>query len=122
RALRQIRAAAEAEPLDRGYQAYQAALRDVRPLYEEANAIKTVGVEPHPDLYRRLADLRERMGLRDEARAWHRLALDEQPDDPGRRAGFGRLSTANTPAGPLDDPPPIRHAGEPHQGPATPRH
>jgi hypothetical protein len=32
-------------------------------------------VAPHPELYHRLADLRERKGRPDEARAWHRLML-----------------------------------------------
>ena len=91
RALRQIGATAEAEPLERRYRSYQAALNEVRPLYEEANAIKTLGVEPHPALYRRIADLRERMGQRDEARAWYRLALGEQPDDPISRAALERI-------------------------------
>ena len=66
--------------------------REVRRLYEEANAIKTLGIEPHPDLYRRLADLRERMGLGDEARAWYRLALRDQPNDSISRAGILRLA------------------------------
>jgi tetratricopeptide (TPR) repeat protein len=92
RALRQLGATAEAEPLDRRYLAYQAAASELRPLYEEANAIKTLGVEPHPALYRRLADLRERMGLHDEARAWYRLALLEEPDDSISRAGLERLA------------------------------
>jgi tetratricopeptide (TPR) repeat protein len=102
RALRQVGATAEAEPLHRSYQSYQAALGDVRRLYMEANAIKTLGVEPRPDLYRRLGDLRERMGLRDEARAWYRLALNEQPDDPVSRAAIERLATPEVVARPSD--------------------
>jgi hypothetical protein len=31
--------------------------------------VKTLGVVPQPELYRRIADLRERMGLPDEALA-----------------------------------------------------
>jgi tetratricopeptide (TPR) repeat protein len=91
RALRQLGATAEAEPLERRYQAYQAALGEVRGLYVEANAIKTLGVEPHPELYRRLADLRERMGRRDEASAWYRLALAERLDDAISRAALERI-------------------------------
>jgi tetratricopeptide (TPR) repeat protein len=119
RALRQIGATAEAEPLDRRYQAYQAALNEVRPLYVEANAIKTLGVEPHPHLYRRLADLRERMGLRDEAQAWYRLALIGQPDDPISRAALERLARPGVlPAAP-DEALFIRRVEVPHQEPAT---
>ena len=62
----------------------------VLPLYEEANAVKTLGVAPHPDLYHRLADLRERMGRADEALAWHRLVLRDQPDDPTSRAAVAQ--------------------------------
>jgi len=97
RALRQLGATADAEPLDHRYQAYQAASSELRPLYEEANAIKTLGVEPHPALYRRLADVRERMGLHEEARAWYRLALREQPDDSISRAGLLRLANPDGP-------------------------
>jgi tetratricopeptide (TPR) repeat protein len=120
RALRQIGATAEAEPLDRSYQAYQAALSQVRPLYQEANAIKTLGVEPRPDLYRRLADLRERMSLRDEARAWYLLALNDQPNDPVSRAALERLATPDVLVSPPADAPSIRHAGKTNQEPAVP--
>jgi tetratricopeptide (TPR) repeat protein len=92
RALRQVGATAEAEPLDRRYQAYQAAASELRPLYVEANAIKTLGIEPHPALYRRLADLRERMGLSDEARAWYRLVLLEEPEDSSSKARLEHLA------------------------------
>ena len=52
--------------------------------------------------YRRLADNRERLGLRDEARAWHRLVLGERPDDPYSRKALQRLQSptaCNIPAG-----------------------
>ena len=52
-----------------------------RPVYAEAFAIKTLGLEPHTELYHRLAGLREQMGRLDEARAWHRLVLRDLPDD-----------------------------------------
>ena len=32
------------------------------------------------------------MGLRDQARAWYRLALHEQPDDSISQAGLDRLA------------------------------
>ena len=63
----------------------------ILPLYEEAEADKTLGVAPHPALYHRLADLRERMGRNDEALAWHRLVLRDQPDEPTSRAAVARL-------------------------------
>jgi tetratricopeptide (TPR) repeat protein len=119
RALYHIGATAEAEPLDRSYRAYQAALAEVRPLYQEANAIKDLGVEPRPDLYRRLADLRERMSLRDEARAWYLLALSEQPDDPVSRAAIERLAAPGALVGPPDETHSIRRAESPDQEPTV---
>ena len=64
---------------------------DRRGLYYEALEVKTLGFKPHPELYQRLADLREKMGRYDEARAWHRLVLRDQPDDPLSLAALGRL-------------------------------
>jgi tetratricopeptide (TPR) repeat protein len=119
-ALRQVGAAAEAEPLERDHRAYQAALIEARPLYEEANAIKTLGVEPHPELYRRLADHRERMGRRDEARAWYRLVLADRPDDPAARAALERLGRADPRGLPPDAPLAIRSTGSRDPGPAAP--
>ena len=119
-ALRQVGASAEAEPLERDHRAYQAALIEARPLYEEANAIKTLGVEPHPELYRRLADHRERMGRRDEARAWYRLALHDRPNDQVSRAAIQRLATPGALAGAPDETPSTPAAGETQPEPAVP--
>src|SRR5262249_31754018 len=60
-------------------------------LYREANAEKTLGVAPHPELYHRLADLREQMGCTDEALAWHRLVLRDQPEERISLAAVARL-------------------------------
>ena len=65
----------------------------MRPAYEEARAVADLGVSPHPELYHRLADLRERMGRPDEARAWHRLILRDDPADPISRAALERLKS-----------------------------
>jgi len=54
--------------------------------------VKTLGLEPHPQLYQRLADLREIMGRYDEARAWHRLVLRDYPDNALSLAALGRAS------------------------------
>jgi hypothetical protein len=53
--------------------------------------IKTLGLEPHPELYQRLASLRERMGRYDEARAWHRLVLRDSPGNALSLAALERL-------------------------------
>lgn len=91
RALRLSGDRAEADRLDRDHRALADARREARPIYEEANAVRDLGIAPQPDLYRRIADLRERMGLRDEARAWNRLVLRDRPDDPASLAAIGRL-------------------------------
>jgi tetratricopeptide (TPR) repeat protein len=89
-----LRAAGEADEIqraDRLLADYQEASGQLRAVYDEASAIKTLGLEPHPELYRRLAGLRERMGRFDEARAWHRLVLRDAPDDPQSLAALARL-------------------------------
>ena len=65
--------------------------KQTRGAYFEVRAIKTLGVAPHPQLYQRLADLREKMGRADEARAWHRLALRDSPNDAVSLAALERL-------------------------------
>jgi hypothetical protein len=69
----------------------KAGLGDRRGVYDEAIMMPTLGLQPHPELYRRLADLRERMGRTDEARAWHRRVLRDNPCDPVSLAALERL-------------------------------
>jgi hypothetical protein len=76
--------------------AAQEAREQVLSLYEEANAVKDLGATPHPDLYHRIADLREQMGRADEALAWHRLVLRDRPEDPVSRLAVARLEAAVT--------------------------
>lgn len=97
RMLRSSGRGEEADRFDAKVRAMESARAEALPLYEEANADKTLGAGPHAALYQRLADLRERMGRRDEALAWHRLVLEAQPDDPTSRAALGRLSDAGPP-------------------------
>jgi tetratricopeptide (TPR) repeat protein len=82
--------AADCDRFVRGAQAARAELPD---LYKQADAARDLGLRPHGALYRRLADNRERLGLRDEARAWHRLVLRERPDDPYSRSALERLQS-----------------------------
>jgi tetratricopeptide (TPR) repeat protein len=93
RALRNAGDVAEAERIDREHQRTVAATQNLKALYEEADADKSLGARPNLDLYRRLAELRERMGRRDEAAAWHRLILRTAPDDPQSLAALRRLAT-----------------------------
>lgn len=84
----------QARAFDQKVRAAQEARDQVLPLYQEADAVKTLGVAPHAELCRRLADLRERMGRLDEALAWHGLVLRDRPDDPTSRAAVARLRAA----------------------------
>ncbi len=94
RLARTLRAAgdlAEAERIERDRRDFLEANKEVRPLYEEANAVPNLGVIPRLDIYRKAADLRERMGFPQEARAWNRLILRHQPGDPPSVAAIARL-------------------------------
>jgi tetratricopeptide (TPR) repeat protein len=93
RALRNAGQVEESERIDHQYQIAQAAAKDLKALYEEADSEKAIGTRPNPSLYRRLADLRERMGRLDEAAAWYRLVLRDQPDDPESLTALRRLGT-----------------------------
>jgi tetratricopeptide (TPR) repeat protein len=89
-----LRAAGETAELHRADQllaVYRNASERMRPVYVEALPIKTLGLEPHTELYHRLAGLREQMGRFDEARAWHRLVLRDVPDDALSLATLARL-------------------------------
>jgi tetratricopeptide (TPR) repeat protein len=65
--------------------------RTTRGAYAELVAIKTLGLKPYTELYQRLADLREKMGRPDEARAWHRLVLRDSPENALSLAALERL-------------------------------
>jgi tetratricopeptide (TPR) repeat protein len=87
----------EARQLEEQFRAAQSALLELLPLYNEANADTTFSTVPNPHLYHRIADLRERMGLRPEALAWHRLVLVARPDDADSLAAAQRLADARLP-------------------------
>lgn len=73
RVLRQAGEAGPADELDRCHARHLEADRGVRDLYDEADAVPTLGVGPHDDLYRRLAENRDAMGRPAEADAWRSL-------------------------------------------------
>jgi tetratricopeptide (TPR) repeat protein len=113
--LRQAGETAEHDRVDQFYKTYQSAYKqmrrsyygkdspaegrmsetkdaaDTRGVYYEVLEVKTLGLRPHPQLYQRLADLREMMGRYDEARAWHRLVLRDSPDNAISLAALKRL-------------------------------
>ena len=96
RLCQSLRAAGETGELseyDARFHALRVAREQALPLYKEANAVATLGTAPHPDLYHRLADLREHMGRPDEAAAWHQLVLKDQPEDPLSHSAVQRLAT-----------------------------
>jgi tetratricopeptide (TPR) repeat protein len=75
RALRSCGDNKEANRLDKAYAAYLAAKKEAQSIYDEANAIKSLGQRPDPARFQKIANLREQMGLKEEALAWHRLVL-----------------------------------------------
>lgn len=50
-------------------------------LYKEVGTLPNLGVQPRPGLDQEIARIREDLGRPDEARAWHRQALREQPGE-----------------------------------------
>jgi tetratricopeptide (TPR) repeat protein len=94
RLVRALRIAGEIEEAQRREHEYHARLtaaQEIRSLYAEVTAVKTLGAQPHPELYQRVADLRESMGLPEEARAWHQLVVRDDPRNPRSRAALDRL-------------------------------
>ena len=74
RCLRRIGEQAEADRLDRQHQVREAMGREAKDLYEVAISDKSFGFAPNPELYAKLACLREKMGYPEQAKAWHQLA------------------------------------------------
>ncbi|WP_435010351.1 tetratricopeptide repeat protein [Tundrisphaera lichenicola] len=87
----------EADRLDIELQARNASFSEILPLYNRANQIKDLGLSPNIDLYRSLADVRERMGHEAEALAWHRLILKQTPGNLASRTALDRLTDARMP-------------------------
>jgi tetratricopeptide (TPR) repeat protein len=90
-ALRRSGDPTRARELEGPMRSAQAARNEVAGLYAEAIGKRDFGRVPDPDLYRRLAENRERLGRRDEALAWHLLVLRDFPTDPVSMAEAERL-------------------------------
>jgi tetratricopeptide (TPR) repeat protein len=90
-ALRAAGETAELQLADQRLTVHRNTFEQLRSVYREAFAIKTLGLEPHTELYHRLAQLREQMGRLDEARAWHRLVLRDVPNEALSLAALARL-------------------------------
>jgi tetratricopeptide (TPR) repeat protein len=81
----------EARRVKRDLDAFQGAFKELRTVTQDAKDRPALGRVPDPTLYHRMASLRERMGRPDEARAWHRLVLQDRPNDPMSLAALERL-------------------------------
>lgn len=111
RSLRNAGAIEEADRLAALLERSEAASKEVRDLYDRADAVENLGDRSLAPLYRRIADQRERLGRPREALAWHRLVLEARPDDPESLAAVARLRAQVDGAGTIDgstraDPPP----------------
>ena len=91
RALRLSGEPLEADRLDAWLRRHEAAVKEVRELYETADATLALGNPGPIDLHRRIADNRERMGRLREAIRWHDLILRAAPDDPESLEAVDRL-------------------------------
>jgi tetratricopeptide (TPR) repeat protein len=97
RALRHDGATAEADWIEQRLRRRDLAIQEVRPLYDQATATPGLGSRPLWDLYQRIAAARERMQLPEEARAWHRLVLRDDPQNAVSRAALKRLGDESDP-------------------------
>jgi len=95
RALHYAGKNAEAQRIDMQERGISATLKELKELYRQATATKTLGVLPEEGLYQRFATLLERLGKNDEALAWHQLVLRSSPNDTMSRTAVARLKTPN---------------------------
>jgi tetratricopeptide (TPR) repeat protein len=91
RALRHVGETAEADQIEQRIRRRDVAIQELRPLFDQAAATPDLGSRPHPDLCQRIADARERMQLPEEAIAWHRLVLRNDPKNEVSLAALARL-------------------------------
>jgi tetratricopeptide (TPR) repeat protein len=87
RALRLSGRREEADRYDQQARVAADARKELRALYDQeiAPVERSLAPDSRPDLYQRIAELREHMGLHEEAAAWNRLLADRRPD-PARTA------------------------------------
>jgi tetratricopeptide (TPR) repeat protein len=91
RALRQDGQRDEAARIEVRLRRRDAAAEAIRPLYEQADATRDLRVRTQALLFQKIAQAREDMGLADEAIAWHRLILAEDPANEVSRSALARL-------------------------------
>lgn len=97
-ALRMGGTEAEVKRFVADFEAFDLASNEVREAYDAARAAGDgLGRDPNARLYDRIGDVRERMGRRDEAILWYRLALRDRPGDPDAVAALRRLGVPPEP-------------------------
>jgi predicted Zn-dependent protease len=67
------------------------AIQELRPLFDQAEAARDLRVRTHGQLFQSIAQVREDMQFADEAIAWHRLVLAEDPGNETSRSALARL-------------------------------
>jgi Flp pilus assembly protein TadD len=92
RALRHVGGTGEADQIEARVRRRDVAILELRQLYDQVTATDGLGTKPHTELYQRIADVRERMQLKDEARAWHQEVLRDDPVNRTSLAALKRLS------------------------------
>ncbi len=91
RALRHVGETAEAARIEERVHSRETAIQELRPLFDQAVATRDLGTGPHQHLYQRIALAREHMQLPEEASAWHRLVLANDPKNEVSLAAVARL-------------------------------
>ena len=81
RALRHVGETAEADRIEQRVRRREIAIQELRPLFDQATATPDLGIRPHPELYQRIADVRERMQLPEEAERLAPTGLGERPQE-----------------------------------------
>ncbi len=92
RALRHVAETGEADRIEGRLRSRDLAIQEVRPLFDQATSMAGLGTSPRLELFQNMAQVRERMQLPDEALAWHKLALEADPNNAASLAAVSRLS------------------------------
>ncbi len=66
--------------------------KSLQEFLKEAREDRSFGLTPHPAFYQRIAELRERSGKRDEALAWHKQVIRDDPANLVSARAAARLS------------------------------
>jgi tetratricopeptide (TPR) repeat protein len=96
RALRHVGQIAEADQIQERLRRRDVAIQEIRPLYDQATDVPDLRVSSNPELCQQIAATRERMQLAREAIAWHRLVLENQPENTVSLEAADRLKKQDT--------------------------